>query len=359
MAPIQNARVLFNAVPEAYPVPGKTTVYDTTQSIDLDAVPLNGGFLVKVLILSVDPYMRALLRARRQLLRAGVHPRLMSSGIGIVLRSELAGVQVGSHVRGLITHQEYIVAAGLATSMLELIEPDPKLKLSAYLGAAGLTGQSAFMAWKEYSHATKVLGNPFSSFYPRSLPFSKGEVVFVSGGAGAVGSIVVQIAKQAGLKVIASAGSDAKVDFIKTLGADVAFNYKTTDTREVLAKEGPIDIYWDNVGGATLDAAMEFANMHSRFIECGQISGYNTGFQPMKNPGLIIMKSMSIHGFSVTSLIPQYTAAFRAEIVPKVVSGEFKFAEDVRHGLERVGEVLLAVLKGENTGKAVVVVANE
>ncbi|KAJ6499486.1 alcohol dehydrogenase [Mycena vulgaris] len=344
MAHIQNARVLFNAVPEAYPVPGKTTVYDTTQSIDLDAVPLNGGFLVKVLILSVDPYMRALLRAPDVNSSAPAYTLgqpLMSSGIGIVLRSELAGVQVGSHVRGLITHQEYIVAAGLATSMLELIEPDPKLKLSAYLGAAGLTGQSAFMAWKEYSRATK------------------GEVAFVSGGAGAVGSIVVQIAKQAGLKVIASAGSDAKVDFIKTLGADVAFNYKTTDTREVLAKEGPIDIYWDNVGGATLDAAMEFANMHSRFIECGQISGYNTGFQPMKNPGLIIIKSMSIHGFSVTSLIPKYTAAFRAEIVPKVVSGEFKFAEDVRHGLERVGETLLAVLKGENMGKAVVVVANE
>ncbi|KAJ7482953.1 hypothetical protein B0H11DRAFT_2021570 [Mycena galericulata] len=342
MAPVTNGRVLFNAVPEDYPVPGKTTVYDTTQTIDLETVSLNGGFLVKVLVLSVDPYMRGLLRTAE--VKSYMPPfvlgqPLAGAGIGVIVRSELAGVTAGSHVRGMLLHQEYMIAPNLTG--MELIEKDPNLTWSAYLGPAGGPGQTAFMAWREYSRA------------------KKGEVAFVSTGAGAVGSIVIQIAKQDGLKVIASAGSDEKVKFMKEIGADVAFNYKTTDTRAVLEKEGPIDIYWDNVGGSTLDAAMEFAAMHARFIECGQISGYNSGFQPIKNPGLIIFKSLSINGFLLPFLRPKYTEVFRAEFVPEIARGEIKYTEDVRRGLETVGDLLLAVQKGTNTGKAVAVVADD
>ncbi|KAJ7912899.1 hypothetical protein B0H13DRAFT_2250895 [Mycena leptocephala] len=341
MAPVTNGRILFNAIPEDYPIPGKTTVYDTTETIDLENAPLNGGVLIKVLVLSIDPYMRGRLRApeiKSYMPAFALGQPLMGGGIGVVLRSEIAGVEAGSHVRGLLLHQEYMIAPNLG--MLEVIERDPKLNWSVYIGAAGMPGETAFMGWRAYSEA------------------KKGEVAFVSTGAGPVGSMVIQIAKQEGLKVIASAGSDEKVQFMKEIGADVAFNYKTTDVREVLAKEGPIDIYWDNVGGSTLDAAMEFANNHSRFIECGQISGYNNGYQPMKNPSLIVFKSMHFHGFMVSTLRPKYTAQFRAEVVPKLVSGEFKFSEDITRGLDKVGDVLLAVQKGTNTGKAVVVVAD-
>ncbi|KAJ6571121.1 hypothetical protein B0H19DRAFT_909487, partial [Mycena capillaripes] len=87
--------------------------------------------------------------------------------------------------------------------------------------------------------------------------------------------MVIQLARQAGVKVIASAGSDKKVALLKFIGADVAFNYKSTETREVLNKEGPIDIYWDNVGGDVLDAALEFAAPHGRILLCGSISEYN------------------------------------------------------------------------------------
>ncbi|KAJ7160317.1 alcohol dehydrogenase [Mycena filopes] len=344
MAPITNGRVLFNAVPKDFPIPGETTVYDTSETIDLETVPLNGGVLIKVLVLSVDPYMRGRLRPAevKSYMPAFVLGKpLMGGGIGVVLRSEIAGVEPGNHVRGLLAHQEYMIAPGPTLEMLEVIERDPKLHWSAYLGPAGMIGETAYMGWREYSHA------------------KKGEVAFVSAGAGGVGSMVIQIAKQDGLKVIASAGSDEKVAFMKDIGADVAFNYKTTDAREVLAKEGPVDVYWDNVGGSTLDAAMEFANDHARFIECGQISGYNKGYEPMKNPGLIVHKSLSIHGFLTRNLRPKHTAAFRAEVPPKVARGELKFTEDVTRGLERVGEVLLAVLRGTNTGKAVVVVAEE
>ncbi|KAF8215358.1 hypothetical protein K438DRAFT_1801114 [Mycena galopus ATCC 62051] len=342
MAPVTNGRVLFNAPPKDYPVPGTTTVYDTSETIDLDNVPLNGGVLIKVLLLSIDPYMRGRLRApeiESYMPAFSLGEPLTGGGLGVVLRSEVAGVEAGAHVRGMVVHQEYMIAPNL--EMLEVIEKDPKLDWSVYIGAAGMPGETAFMGWREYSGA------------------KKGEVAFVSTGAGPVGSMVIQIAKQDGLKVIASAGSDAKVKFMKEIGADVAFNYKTTDVRSVLAKEGPIDIFWDNVGGDTLDAAMENANLHSRIIECGQISGYNNGYQPMKNPGLIFAKCMHFHGFLLRFLRPKHAAAFSAELIPKIASGEFKYTEDITRGLDKVGDVILAVQKGTNTGKAIVLVADE
>ncbi|KAJ7343061.1 hypothetical protein DFH08DRAFT_782765 [Mycena albidolilacea] len=344
MAPITNGRVLFNAVPEDYPVPGKTTVYDTSETIDLESAPLNGGILIKVLLLSIDPYMRGRLRSPEKESYSApftLGQPLAGGGIGVVLRSEAAGVETGAHVRGLLLHQEYMIVPNLQAAMLEVIERDPKLDWSVYIGAAGMPGESAYVGWRAYSD-----GKP-------------GEIAFITTGAGPVGSMAVQLAKKDGLKVIASAGSEEKVKFMKEIGADVAFNYKTTDVREVLAKEGPIDIYWDNVGGDTLDAAMEFAAKNSRFIECGQISGYNNGYQPMKNPGLIFAKCMHFHGFLLFELRAKYAEAFQAEVVPRLVSGEFKSSEDITRGLDKVGDVILAVQKGTNTGKAVVRVADE
>ncbi|KAF7340530.1 PKS-ER domain-containing protein [Mycena sanguinolenta] len=385
MAPVQNGRVLFNTIPDDYPVPGETTVYDTSQTIDIENVLLNGGILIKVLALSVDPYMRGSLRAPEigsYMPAFTLGQPLNGYGVGVVLRSELPGVVAGAHVRGVLLHQEYMIVPNLAAATLEVIERDSRLDLSVYVSAAGMPGETAFMGWREYSDA------------------KKGEVAFVSTGAGSVGSMVIQIAKQDGLKVIASAGSEEKVKFMKEIGADVAFNYKTTDVRAVLAKAGPIDMYveqleldfrsmfklqlarfWDNVGGDTLDAAMEFANNHSRIIASGMwtdlryfmiphakvefsldfthVIGYNNGYAPMKNPGLIFAKSLHIHGFIVGNLRPKYRAAFSAEVVPKIASGEFKYTEDVTRGLDKVGDVILAVQKGTNTGKAIVRVADE
>lgn len=125
-----------------------------------------------------------------------------------------------------------------------------------------MPGKTADFGWKELSLA------------------KKGEVAFVTAGAGPVGQLVIQLAKLDGLKVIASAGSDEKVEYLKTLGADVAFNYKTSKTAEVLDKEGPINVYWDNVGGETLEAAIDHAAVGARFIECGMISGYNNTGEP-------------------------------------------------------------------------------
>ncbi|KAJ6492666.1 hypothetical protein DFH09DRAFT_947211 [Mycena vulgaris] len=186
MAPITNARVLFAAIPKGahhFPIPGETTVYDTSKEIDLEAAPLNGGFLIRTLVLSIDPYM------------------INGYGVG-VLRSENPKVVAGKHVYGIIhcptdfftlTHQQYTVLPSMEG--LTFLEKDPKLPWTVFVGAAGMPGKTAFMGWKEFSHA------------------KKGETAFISTGAGGrlADSMVIQLAKCDGLKVIAFAGSDAKV----------------------------------------------------------------------------------------------------------------------------------------------------
>ncbi|KAJ7856733.1 hypothetical protein B0H14DRAFT_3642017 [Mycena olivaceomarginata] len=349
MAPIQNARVLFGSIPETFPIPGETTLYDTSQTIDLETEPLNGGFLVKTLVLSLDPFLRMRMRdpSVKSYLppfkighrKPNVYPptiraislhRLDGYGVGIVLRSETAGVQVGKYVYGLtILHQEYTVYPELGS--LQIIEPHPGLSLTAYVTAAGMPGQTAYAAWKEYSDA------------------KPGEVAFVTSGAG-LSRIVIQLAKQAGLKVIASAGSEEKVKFMQSIGADVAFNYKTTDTGVVLEKEGPIDIFWDNV---------EASAHKARILACGSIAGLNTGHAGVKNFHQIVRKALHVHGILILDLLPKYQADFYATIPPKLASGELKYTEDVSKGLSTVGDVFLAVLKGTKKAKAVVVVADE
>ncbi|KAJ7151951.1 hypothetical protein C8R46DRAFT_1042843 [Mycena filopes] len=344
MAPITNGRVLVNAYlqPGELPVPGQTTVYDTTQTIDLATVPLNGGFLIKLLVVAVDPFLVAGVRApeaNSPMPPLPLGSPLMGYGIAVVLRSELAGVAVGSHFRGALPHCEYSVVPALNPMMEPLTrDPDSKLDWSVYLGAAGLAGETAFCGWTEHAHA------------------KKGEVVFVSSGAGGTGSVVVQLAKQAGLKVIASAGSDEKVKFMKeVLGADVAFNYNTTNTREVLQKQGPINIYWDNVGGATLNDAVEALAVGGRVIMCGQVSRFTDTTQTLKNTNHFIVRALTLAGFNMYFLRPKHLAAFNAEVVPRVARGEIKYAEDVREGLGSVGGLLGEVLRsGGPLGRVVV-----
>ncbi|KAJ6550185.1 hypothetical protein B0H19DRAFT_1378803 [Mycena capillaripes] len=342
MAPVTNARVLFAAIPKEFPVPGETTVYDTSEKIDLDGCPLNGGLLIKTLVLSVDPYMRGRMRRPEEKSYAEAFTLgapLDGYGIGVVLRSEIRSVRVGKHVYGVIQHQQYSIISN--TEGLTFLERDPKLPWTVYVGAAGMPGKTAYSGWKEFSHA------------------KKGETAFVTAGGGPVGSMVIQLAKRDGLKVIASAGSDEKVNFMKDIGADVAFNYKTTDTRKVLAREGPIDIYWDNVGGDTLDAALDHAKVFGRFLVCGMISGYNTGYKGVKNLHQTFAKSLTISGILVFRLQAKYDKEFYLTIPPALASGEIKYTEEVTRGLDKIGDVILRVQKGQNSAKAVVVVAEE
>ncbi|KAF8908736.1 NAD-P-binding protein [Mucidula mucida] len=345
MAPIRNAVVTFNEIPTGYPIPGRTTVYDTSQTIDLDTVPLNGGILIKTLVLSIDPYLRGNMRdasVKSYLPAFLIGEPLYNYGVARVVRSENADIKVGDHVSGIFNFQEYSVVSDPSRVDMRVIAKSdaPTLPWSVYVGVAGMPGETAYFGYKEYAHA------------------KKGDTIFVSTGAGAVGSIVIQLAKMDGLKVIASAGTDEKVAFMKELGADVVFNYKTEDTLGVLKREGPLDVYWDNVGGAILDAAIESMKDHGRIIACGAISAYNDPRgQHFKNLWQLFARSLTINGFLVRDLMPKWQEEFYRVIPAKLASGEFKYREEITVGLEHAGEVLRKIQMGENVAKSVVVVA--
>ncbi|KAH9840971.1 NAD-P-binding protein [Rhodofomes roseus] len=347
MAPIRNARVLFNSIPapNTYPEPGKTTVYDDSRTIDLETVPLDGGFLVKTLVFSIDPYMRG--RMREPSAQDSYSPPftlgepLANFAVGLVVRSEHSAVKMGDHIYGFLPFQEYTVVpdpAHIRPDIFRILEAKEGVPWSAYVGVCGMAGSTAHHGWHEYAHA------------------KPGETVFVTSAAGPVGGTVVQLAKADGLKVIASAGSDEKVSFVESLGADVVFNYKKEDTRTVLQREGGIDIYWDNVGGHILEAALDAAHNKARFIECGMISAYNGEPYGPKNLTHIISKELKINGFVVRNLYPKYRDQFYKEIPPMVASGQVKYMEDRSYGLESVGEAIVSVQKGTNKGKKVVIV---
>ncbi|PIL25993.1 hypothetical protein GSI_11747 [Ganoderma sinense ZZ0214-1] len=345
MAPVKNGRVIFNEMPTDYPIPGQTTVYDESETIDLENVPLNGGILIKTLVVSIDPYLRRMMidpKTPSSFPPFSIGQTLINHAVGLVLRSENLAIPKGSHVAGLFPFQEYAVLSGPVSPRVRVVENKENLPWSVFVGVCGMPGQTAHHGWHEYSHS------------------KKGDLVFVTAASGPVGATVVQIAKAEGLRVIASAGSDEKVEFVKSLGADVVFNYKTTKTREVLEKEGLVNIYWDNVGGESLEAALEFAAPKSHFIICGNISGYNTG-EPynVKNLQQLVWREITFHGFLVDSLMPKYREEFLRTFPIRVASGEIKYKEHVVHGLENAGQALLDVMKGGNFGKSVVIVADE
>ncbi|CAE6479556.1 unnamed protein product [Rhizoctonia solani] len=263
-------------------------------------------------------------------------------GIGKVIKSEKDGVRPGDllYVYDL-PFQEYNVLQ--PEHQIRVIKDEPGVPLSAYIGVLGMPGQTAF-------YGLELVGNPVA-----------GETIFVSSGASAVGSLVVQLAKAKGLKVITSVGSDDKVNFLKSIGTDVAFNYKKESIADVLAKEGPIDIYWDNVGGSTLEAALDACNTGARVVVCGAISQYNVS-EPyaIKNATHILFKRLRVEGFFVNHGEQQYEGRlnnptrFLGALVPLIQSGQIKWSEQVYKGIESVGEGIVAVQTGANTAKVVI-----
>ncbi|THU91338.1 alcohol dehydrogenase [Dendrothele bispora CBS 962.96] len=335
MAPVRNAKLIFNQFPSGLPEPGKTAIYDTSSTIDLDAVDLNGSVLIKLLYISVDPRIFPSSFVIGQPCRG--------FGIGKILRSEKEGFEKGDYVvSSEMDYSEYSIPKEYL-QLLEKVIIEPGLSPSVYVGAAGMPGKTAYYPWKEYSKA------------------QKGETVFVSTAAGPVGSFVVQLAKLEGLKVIASVGSDEKVEFVKSLGADVVFNYKTTDVQEVLAKEGPINIYWDNVSGSTLDAALGNAAHHARFICCGFAALWTNagGAAPMKNLANIVTRRITLTGFISTDLTDKWGKEFKDVVPKKLASGEIKYKEDRTVGMEHTMEALVQVLMGKNNGKKIIVVSED
>ncbi|KAF8349632.1 hypothetical protein F5887DRAFT_947249 [Amanita rubescens] len=347
MVLVKNSRVLFNSIPTGYPVPGETVVYDRSQEIDPEKVELRGGFLLKTLVLSIDPYLRGQMRDRdipSYMPAFTLGEPISGFGVGHVLRSEDPCVKAGDHIHGILRHEEYHVYRKSELSEFIVLENKYRLPWSVFVGAAGMPGKTAYYGWKLYANA------------------KKGETAFVTAAAGPVGSLVLQLAKRDGLKTIAAAGSPEKLEFIKSLGADVTFNYKQVQTKDVLRREGPIDIVWDNVGGETLEAALNNANLNGRLLICGAISAYNEPERPIKGLMNVMVQSLMIQGFVVFRLEEQHPhllQEFYEKVLPLIASGEIKYKEDVTRGLDQVGDVILNVQKGMHKGKAVVLVAED
>ncbi|KZT59225.1 NAD(P)-binding protein [Calocera cornea HHB12733] len=337
MAPIPNPKVLFAAYPAGYPDVKKDFKYDTSESIDLETAPLNGGFLTKTLYLSVDPYMRGRMNVGGWALGS----LFEGYGISEVLRSETDKVKKGDILYASTKFQAYQVWP--ADAKVRILPKTSEIPYSVYMGAAGMPGQTAYFG-------LKAVGDP-----------KAGESIFVSTAAGAVGQLVCQLAKAWGLRVIGSTGSDDKVEFLlNELKIDAAFNYKTASTAEELKKFGGIDIYFDNVGGPTLDAALDAMNKFGRIIVCGHISMYNQKPEErygIKNTYSMIYKEVKMQGMLVNTYAAQYSDEFYATVPKMIAEGKIKYSEDVTEGLEHAPDALVKVLKGENKGKAVVKVA--
>ncbi|KAL8280207.1 hypothetical protein RQP46_007321 [Phenoliferia psychrophenolica] len=331
----RNQSLIFNAVPSGLPKPGQD-LKRIDGEIDLTAPLPVGGLLTKTIVLSQDPYQRGRMRPANT--KSYTPPfelgkPLTNFGVSEVLESANPAFKKGDKVYGSHPFSEYATFTQEEAKGLKVLENKEKLPWSTWVGAAGMPGQTAW--WGLLN-----VGQP-----------KKGETIFVSGAAGAVGQMVIALSQQKGLKVVASAGSDDKVAFLKdTLKVDVAFNYKTTDTSSVLA-DHPLSIYWDNVGGPTLDAALAAMENRGRIIECGQISTYNGEAYGVKNTGLIVTKSLKMEGLIV---LQHDISAFYDTIPGLIASGDIKQPkEHLTKGLDN-GEAFVDLLTGGNFGKSVI-----
>ncbi|MFI9118582.1 NADP-dependent oxidoreductase [Streptomyces bikiniensis] len=323
------------ARPHGWPVPADFALRETPV-----AEPAAGRILVRNKHFSVDPYMRGRMNDVKSYVPPFKLDHPMDGGaVGEVVASNAEGFAVGDHVLHGLGWREYAdVPAKHATKV------DPDLApLSAYLGVLGMTGLTAYAGLFEVAS------------------FKEGDAVFVSGAAGAVGSQVGQMARIKGAsRVIGSAGSDEKVKWlVEELGFDAAFNYKNGPVRDQLREAAPdgIDVYFDNVGGDHLEAAISSLNVHGRATICGMIAQYNDT-EPTPGPrnmALIIGKRLRLQGVLVGDHY-DLQEQFVQEVGGWLAAGELKHRETFAEGIENGVDAFLGLLRGDNTGKMIVTV---
>ncbi|KAF7332653.1 ADH-zinc-N domain-containing protein [Mycena kentingensis (nom. inval.)] len=363
MAPTPNPRVLYAKIPSPGPlVPGEHLVYDASPTIDLD-VQLNGGFLTKTLLLSPEPYMRE--RMRDVTIPSYSSPMVVGQplvGFGLVqvLRSEKEGIKAGDYMYGF-TPWEYYTVQPYVDGRFDFSAakfPPYTFDMDSFVLQPVPNPQGAF----PWSRFCSVLGTPgYSAFIGLESvapDMRAGETIYVSSGASGVGSMVVQLCKARGLRVIASASGDKKVEYIRSLGADVAFNYTTTPVGEALAAHGPLNYFWDNVCGEQLEAAIQNMALNGVIIMCGAISEYNLPPERcygIKNLSLVFKRRLRLQGFLAPDGFATLMPRFMQEIPPLLAQGKFKSEEQKFVGLEKGIEALLSLYDGTSKAKAVVV----
>ncbi|KAJ9254681.1 hypothetical protein DTO207G8_3527 [Paecilomyces variotii] len=340
--------LLYKKIPTGFPVVGEHVAVEDVP-FDVSAPPPPDGIVVQVLYSSLDPYMRGRMRPPEvesyfPAFKTG--EPITSRSLVKVLQSSNGQFKEGDLVTGFFPIQEYANAPGdsfQARTIKLLSNPFGIEDLRVFLGALGSSGLTAY-----------------SSLYEIGKP-KKGETIFVSSASGAVGQIVGQLAKHEGLKVIGSVGSDDKLNYIlNDLGFDGGFNYKKEkplDALKRLAPEG-IDIYYDNVGGEQLEAALDALNSFGRIVTCGMISQYNLPPEkqyPLKNLIHIFRKRLEMRGFIVSdaNMGPKWAEEHQMKLGQWIKDGTFKVRIDETAGIDHGAEALVGIFEGKNFGKAI------
>ncbi|WP_339488333.1 NADP-dependent oxidoreductase [Pseudomonas sp. EL_65y_Pfl2_R95] len=300
------------------------------------AEPAEGQIVVKNAFLSLDPAMRGWMNdAKSYIPPVGLGEVMRALGVGEVIASKNPNFEVGDHVNGAIGVQDYFVGEPRG-----FYKVDPsRAPLPLYLSALGMTGMTAYFALLD-------VGAP-----------KAGETVVISGAAGAVGSVVGQIAKIKGCRVVGIAGGAKKCKLlIDELGFDGVIDYKNEDLLAGLKRECPkgIDVFFDNVGGDILDAALTRIAPKARIVICGAISQYNNK-EAVKGPAnylSLLVNRARMEGFVVMDYASQFADAAK-EMGGWMASGKLKSKEDIVEGLETFPETLLKLFSGENFGKLV------
>jgi NADPH-dependent curcumin reductase CurA len=298
--------------------------------------PGDGEVLVKVQYVSLDPAMRGWMNEGRSYIPpVGIGDVMRAFAAGEVIASNDPDVAVGQHVGGLLGVQEYAVANGKGVFKVDTgLAPLP-----VYLGALGMPGVTAYFGLLD-------IGKP-----------KQGDTVVVSGAAGAVGGLVGQIAKLKDCRVVGIAGGPEKCrHVVEDLGFDAAIDYKAQDVPAALGEQCPngIQIYFDNVGGDILDAALAHLARYARVVICGAISQYNstTGLHGPSNYLSLLVNHASMTGFTMGDYLDRYGEAVQ-EMAGWLASGKLISREEIAAGLENFPQVLLRLFHGENTGKLV------
>jgi NADPH-dependent curcumin reductase CurA len=286
--------------------------------------------------LSVDPYMRGRMNDVKSYVPPFQIDAPMEGGaVGEVVESRDPGFAPGDMVLHMLGWRDEAVAPASALNKLPAM---PGVEPQAFLGNLGLTGGTAYFGLLEAAEA------------------KAGDIVFVSAAAGAVGSAVVQIAKAKGMTVIGSAGGADKCEFVRTLGADEVIDYKAGQVLKQLSAVAPkgIDVYFDNVGGDHLDAALALARQNARFAMCGMIDNYNAGEPTQLRYFMrIIAMRIRLQGFIYTDYLGKLGDFYR-DMGALMATGQLKSRDTVVEGLDKTPEAFLGLFTGANTGKMLV-----
>ncbi len=333
-----NRQIVLAARPNGWPQEADFRL-ETTQV----AAPAEGQFLARNVYMSVDPYMRGRMNDTKSYVPSfQIGKPLEGGAVARIVESKHPQFAVGEYVMTMNGWREYFISDGRLVNKV-----DPRLApISAFLGVLGIPG---FTGW----YGLKEIGQP-----------KPGQTLVVSGAAGATGSLVAQMGRLLGCRVVGTAGGEEKCKYLRDeLLVDAAVDYKKEpDLFAALKRACPqgIDIYFENVGGDMLDAILRLVNPHARIPLCGMISQYNNA-APEPGPrylGSLIVNRVKMQGFIISDHMTRLPE-FLGEVGVWVKSGRIKYRETVKEGIENAPRAFLGLLRGENIGKMLVRVGPE